>query len=183
MQDARPGGDEIAVGPRSSSGGSRGLGETHATGQAREMALAAGSEYLEQLLAAAPRLRSALASYVGSLRGSRAYIARRALPLLTERGHELGVDGDDRVSSGGSVGGRVGRATPFMGEADARRHPAFAFAARPRSNVGQLRGSKVGHLILLESDAVPKDERTQPCPNSRSGGDLSEAAIDLCDQL
>jgi integrase len=35
---------------------------THATGQAREMALAAVGEYLEQLLAAAPRLRSALAS-------------------------------------------------------------------------------------------------------------------------
>jgi len=35
---------------------------THATGQAREMALAAVGAYLDQLLAAAPRLRSALAS-------------------------------------------------------------------------------------------------------------------------
>ena len=35
---------------------------THATGQAREMALEAIGEYLEQLLATAPRLRSALVS-------------------------------------------------------------------------------------------------------------------------
>ena len=35
---------------------------THATGQAREIALAAVGDYLGQLLAAAPRLRSALAS-------------------------------------------------------------------------------------------------------------------------
>jgi hypothetical protein len=35
---------------------------THATGQARAMALEAVGAYLEQLLAAAPRLRSALAS-------------------------------------------------------------------------------------------------------------------------
>lgn len=35
---------------------------THATGQARERALEAVGEYLEQLLAAAPRLRSAIAS-------------------------------------------------------------------------------------------------------------------------
>ena len=35
---------------------------THATGQARERALEAVGAYLEQLLAAAPRLRSALAS-------------------------------------------------------------------------------------------------------------------------
>ena len=35
---------------------------THATGQAREHALKAVGEYLDQLLAASPRLRSALAS-------------------------------------------------------------------------------------------------------------------------
>ena len=35
---------------------------THATGQAREQALEAVGEYLGQLLAAAPRLRAALAS-------------------------------------------------------------------------------------------------------------------------
>jgi hypothetical protein len=35
---------------------------THATGQERQLALDAVAEYLDQLLAAAPRLRAALAS-------------------------------------------------------------------------------------------------------------------------
>lgn len=35
---------------------------THATGQARELALGAVASYLEQLLTAAPRLRSGLVS-------------------------------------------------------------------------------------------------------------------------